>query len=117
MKLSKNWFVVERFSPRHLYDVPEDLEKEPIVEEIYQEEPTGDFTIIIDLDNPPLLSREDNEIPKVVPSSIVHAEKSKNSSNGTFEDFINDDDEVNEHESNNEEDEEEILSDNDIDSE
>ena len=41
LKMGRNWYVVERFGPRNCYDVPEHVDKEAVVEKIYQEEAQG----------------------------------------------------------------------------
>ena len=46
LKMGRNWYVVERFGPRNCYDVPEHVDKEAVVEEIYQEEAQGGNSIL-----------------------------------------------------------------------
>ena len=106
---------MERFSPRNFYDVLENLDKEPIVKETYQEEATGEFTIVIDLDNLPSLLRDESVPLKSVPSSVVHAGQSTSRSNVSLEDFIDDDNEVHEYKANASEEDEAILSDSNTD--
>lgn len=95
MKLGKNWYVVEKFNPRNSYDIPEQQDLGE-VEEAYQEEEPEEIVVVRDLDEPLSLSREDMIPLKCVDSSTLFADRPKKTSREVEEDFINDDDDMEE---------------------
>ena len=75
----------------------------------------GELNIIIDLDNPPPISREDGNLLKCVPSSVIHGDQQLRGTQQADEDFIDDSD-IGDPNSCDDDEDEDILSDNDTDS-
>lgn len=93
LKLGKNWHVVETFSPRNYYDVPEQLDKEQ-VQQVYQEEGSEEIHVIRELDQTMSLTREATVPLKTVDASVIYAEGSRNSTQSADDEFINDDEDM-----------------------